>query len=313
MEHPSQGLTHQVIGVDLAGADADQVSLFAACQEAALKAPFPLRCYSSVPLQGSACPNIEWMVCPDVISMQDEALSAIRKKKNSSLVRAMLDLKAGAIAALVTCANTGAVTAAAVVHLKRFSGLHHPALVAELPLPYGRVVALDMGAFVEASGKDLFSYANLGSAYASSCYGVGRPRVGLLNIGREASRGTAELRQADRYLSLATTMEWEYVGNVEPADVFSGAVDVLVTSGFAGNIFLKTAEAVVQLSRSSSLPYKPSGALLVGVNGVVVKCHGSSSKEALAAAIAQARTAAHDEIVHRVEQAFSLSQSFSVL
>jgi glycerol-3-phosphate acyltransferase PlsX len=236
--------------------------------------------------------------------MKDEALFAIRKKKDSSLVKAMIDLKAEDISATVTCANTGAVTAAAVVHLKRFSGLHHPALIAELPLPYGRVIALDMGAFIEATGRDLFAYANLGSAYASICYGIVRPRVGLLNIGREAGRGTVELRQADRYLSLASSADWEYVGNVEPSDIFLGHVDVLVTSGFAGNIFLKTAEAMVQLARDSSISYKPRGALLAGVKGVVIKCHGLSSKEALVTAISQAKAAVDGQVVQKLEKAF---------
>ncbi len=312
MKQQACGLGQPVIGVDLAGADEEQLALFAACQEAVQDHRFALRCYCSIPLH-SASPRLECRHCPDVITMKDEALTAIRKKKNSSLVQAMLDVKAGDVSALVTCANTGAVTAAAVIHLKRFSGLHHPALIAELPLPYGRVIALDMGAFVAASGRDLFSYALLGSAYASVSHGIDRPRVGLLNIGREAGRGTTELRQADRYLSMATSADWEYIGNVEPPDVVAGHVDVLVTTGFAGNIFLKTAEAMVQLARSPSLSYKPSGALLAGVKGTVFKCHGSSSKEALVTAISQARTAVIEEIVERTERAFSTSQQFSIV
>ena len=209
--------------------------------------------------------------------MEDEALSAIRKKKDSSLVRAMKDLKKGAISALVTCANTGAVTTAAVVYLKRFCGLHHPSLVAILPLPGGMVVALDMGAFVTATARDLVSYALLGQAYATTSLGLPSPRIGLLNIGREAGRGTLELRQADVELR-ALSNNVVYVGNVEPEDVLEGKVDVLVTSGFAGNIFLKTAEAVVKLS--SHLSYEQKGALLAGVKGVVIKCHGEGSDQA---------------------------------
>ena len=298
------------IGVDLAGADVDQLLLFAACQEAAADSSICLRCYLSSHVQ-SPSPSIECFFCPEVISMKDEALSAIRTKKDSSLVRAMMDLKAHAVSAVVTCANTGAVTAAAVVHLKRFSGLHHPALIAELPLPLGTVIALDMGAFVGATGCDLFSYAFLGAAYASIHYGIVRPRVGLLNIGREPGRGTIELRHADRYLSAASTAALEYVGNVEPSDVFSGHVDVLVTSGFAGNIFLKTAEALVQLARSPSIVYKPTGAMLAGVNGVVIKCHGLSSKQALATAIAQAKAGVDEQLVPRLEKAFSMSLTSS--
>lgn len=295
-----------VLGVDLAGADVDQLSLFAACQEVGADPNIFLRCYLSSALHSSS-PNIECLFCPDVISMEDEALSSIRTKKDSSLVRAMIDLKSGTICAAVTCANTGAVTAASVVHLKRFSGLHHPALVVELPLPTGKVFALDMGAFVGASARDLVSYALLGRAYAATCYNMASPRVGLLNIGREVGRGTPELRQANRILS-SMKLDWDYVGNVEPSDVFTGGVDVLVTSGFAGNIFLKTAEAILQHASSSSLSYTPSGALLVGVKGIVIKCHGLASKEALVTAILKAKNAVATHLVQRLEQAFVQSQ-----
>ena len=289
-----------VIGVDLAGADVAQRSLFVACEQAASDLSVALRCYHSSPLPFSS--HIECRRCPDAISMDDEALSAIRKKKDSSLVRAMQDLKQGEISSLVTCANTGAVTAAAVVYLKRFRSLHHPALVATLPLPHGMVVALDMGAFVEATGKDLVSYAFLGQAYAASVLGLPNPRVGLLNIGREAGRGTLELRQADEALQAVPSGSFTYVGNVEPEDIFAGKVDVLVTSGFAGNIFLKTAEAVAKLSSHPS--YTPKGALLAGVRGVVIKCHGSGSNQALMAAIAQARVATERSTVQALEALF---------
>ena len=232
--------------------------------------------------------------------MEDEALSAVRKKKNSSLVQAMLDLKEKEISALVTCANTGAVTAAAVVYLKRFQGLHHPSLIVALPLPHGMVVALDMGAFVTATAKDLVSYALLGRSYAITSLGLPRPRIGLLNIGREAGRGTPELQQADK--ALRTLSYINYVGNVEPEDVFAGRVDVLVTSGFAGNIFLKTAEAVVKFS--SKLSYAPQGALLAGVKGLVIKCHGSGLGQAIGAAVAQAKAAIKQKTLPLLELAF---------
>lgn len=289
------------IGVDLSGADVDQKMLFAACLQAASEQSVLLRCYHSEPL-GHVDSLVESQRCPDVISMEDEALFAIRKKQNSSLVTAIKDLKVGRIAALVTCANTGAVTAASVVYLKRFLHLHHPALVVVLPLPLGPVVALDMGAFVHATKQDLVTYASLGSAYAMTMCDIPSPRIGLLNIGRESCRGTVELRRADEALSASFPGGGIYVGNVEPADVISGKVDVLVTSGFVGNIFLKTAEAVVGLSSSAS--YKPSGALLAGVNGVVIKCHGSGSSEALKAAIFQAQQFIHRGAVQSLASAF---------
>lgn len=290
-----------LIGVDLAGADVTQRVLFAVCEQVVKDLSVSLRCYHSSPLPTSSL--IECRHCPDVISMEDEALSSIRKKKSSSLVQAISDLQKGSISALVTCANTGAVTAAAVVYLKRFPGLHHPPLIAVLPMPRGEVVALDMGAFITATGKDLVTYASLGRAYASTCLGISHPRVGLLNIGKETGRGTLELRQADEELRTTPSKDFVYVGNVEPEDVFAGKVDVLVTSGFAGNIFLKTAEAVVKLSSPQS--YTPKGALLAGVKGIVIKCHGAGSEQSLAAAIAQAQAAVEHKTVEALEKLFS--------
>jgi fatty acid/phospholipid biosynthesis enzyme len=292
-----------LIGVDLAGADVTQRSLFAACEHVVCDTSVSVRCYHSSPLPPSS--SIECRHCPDVITMEDEALSAIRKKKASSLVQAMQDLKGGEISALVTCANTGAVTAAAVVYLKRFSGLHHPPLIATLPLPCGQVVALDMGAFITATGEDLVAYARLGSAYATACVDISQPRVGLLNIGKEMGRGTIELRQADEILRSTVVNECTYVGNVEPEDILSGKVDVVVTSGFAGNIFLKTAEAVVKLSSPTS--YTPKGALLGGVRGIVIKCHGVGSGQSLVAAIEQARVAVEHKIAEVLETLFCKS------
>ena len=286
-----------VIGVDLAGADVAQRSLFAVCERIASDTSVALRCYHASALPSSSL--VECRHCSEVISMEDEALSAVRKKKGSSLVQAMQDLKRGEISALVTCANTGAVTAAAVVYLKRFRGLHHPSLIASLPLPKGTVIALDMGAFVTATAKDLVSYAFLGRAYAIVS-GLLKPRVGLLNIGREAGRGTPELRQADEALRACPHIT--YIGNIEPEDIFTGKVDVLATSGFAGNIFLKTAEAVAKLSSHPS--YTPSGALLAGVRGVVIKCHGAGSGQAVFAAITQAKTAVEQRTVEKLETLF---------
>jgi glycerol-3-phosphate acyltransferase PlsX len=293
-----------VIGVDLSGADVTQRSLFAACEQAVRDSSVAIRCYHSS-LLPTLSSRIECRHCPEVISMEDEALSAIRKKKSSSLVQAMQDLKKGEISALVTCANTGAVTAAAVVYLKRFSGLHHPPLIAALPLPCGQVVALDMGAFVTATGEDLVAYARLGSAYATVCLGISHPRVGLLNIGKETGRGTIELRQADEILRSTGVNDCAYIGNVEPDDVFSGKVDVIVTSGFAGNIFLKTAETVVKLFSPTS--YDPKGALLGGVQGIVIKCHGAGSGQSLVAAIAQARVAVEQKTAESLEVLFRKS------
>lgn len=288
------------VGVDLAGADVDQSVLFEACQEAVVSFAGSLRCYSSVLLPRS---SIECVLCSEVIHMDDDALSSVRCKRQSSLVRSMCDLSSGDIDALVTCAHTGAVTAAAVLYVKRFPGLHRPALLKEIPTLKGVVIVLDVGAFVEARASDLFSYAILGSAFARIC-GIEKPSVGLLNIGRERNRGTKNLQEADAMLRQCVTDRFHYSGNIEPLDAFSGSIHVLVTSGFAGNIFLKTAEGVAHMF--SAFTKAPGGALLAGVNAPVLKCHGNCSKEALIAAIVQAGNLVTTRFVPMVAEQFRL-------
>jgi glycerol-3-phosphate acyltransferase PlsX len=283
----------QVVGVDLAGADIEETQICAACRELALE--IPLRVYGTK--EHSQFPG-EQRLCPETILMEDLPLRAVKNKKQSTLVQAARDLADGSITSLVTCANTGAVTAVGALYLKRF--IHRPALIAELPLPSGLILALDMGAYVHATTQDLVSYAYIGAAYAKIKLGIDSPKVGLLNIGRERGRGPIEIQNADSLLQ--GTQAFCYVGNTEPADILSGSVNVLVTSGFAGNIFLKTAEAAFSKDSSSS---QRKGALLVGVKKPLIKCHGKSSREALKAAIRQAYAASSSNLIQRLEEQFA--------
>lgn len=233
--------------------------------------------------------------------MDDKAIFSVRHKTKSSLLQAIRDLKEGTIQALVTCSNTGAVTAASVLYLKRFVGLHHPALIATFPTLRNKVVVLDVGAFVTASSRDLIAYAELGSAFASLINTtLTMPKVGLLNIGKEPGRGPDALKEADSRLRQHQHARFAYCGNVEPDDVFSGRIDVVVTSGFAGNIFLKTVEGMAKLF--PPLTSSTGGAaLLAGVNHLVFKCHGATSAAGVVHAIQQAYEAACSNLLGRLQ------------
>lgn len=277
-----------VIGVDIEGSDAPRDLLLQACSDAAQSVHGRVVCYctSTCSIQSEF---LEQILCDDAITMGDVALKVVRKKKDFTLTHALRDLSEGRIEALVTCANTGAVTAAAVILLKRFSTLRRPGLLVEIPLQDKTVVVVDVGAFLSPTAQDLLGFARLGRAYASVRLQCESPRIGLLNVGKEALRGPKELVTVDEMLR-SQILPCTYVGNVEPYDVFSGAVDVCVTSGLAGNIFLKTAEAAAKISGSSHLRHENRAALLAGVERLVLKCHGEGSPQAVSWAVKHAST-----------------------
>ncbi len=291
------------IGVDLGGSDSDQETLLRACEEVG----FSIRAYVTSNLSST---TIECVRCSDAITMDDRVLEAVRSKKDSTLIRALSDLKSGEVSALVTCSHTGAVVAGASIYLKRFTSLRHPALLAVLPTQIGKVIVLDVGAFINASTKDLLHYSALGASFAKIS-NIISPRLGLLNIAKESGKGTCELKELDRWLLHNKTDRWKYVGTVEPTAIFAGAVDILVTSGFVGNIFLKTAEGMLSFMKQPSLPQtRPGAALLVGVRGTIFKCHGNSSGDAIVKTVAQAKDAVSCGLTSKLEKEFS---SYSTL
>lgn len=281
------------IGVDLAGAEVQEEWLYEAGKRLEEKGIL-LRYYSTKSFS-PAC-----SVSSQYIGMDDPPLS-FRKKKESTLVRALHDAANETISALVTCANTGALVSAATIYLGRFPSLHHPALAAQIPTMAGKAIALDMGAFVEGKAEDLISYAFLGSALATLQHTISTPRVGLLNIGKERRKGTVELSKANEAL-LKHHPSFSYAGFVEPIDVFSGEVDVLVTTGFAGNIFLKTAESVASLTQGI---HSYGGALLAGVKRPLIKCHGKPTMNSFMQAICQAQKAVESDLIPRLEAQFT--------
>ena len=185
---------------------------------------------------------------PERIEMGEAAAMAARRKKNSSLVVATRLHKEGEIDALVSAGNTGAVVATSLFNLGRLEGVDRPAIAAFFPMPSTQPgsVVLDVGANSDCKPVHLLQFAIMGTLFARHVLGVKRPRVGLLNIGAEPTKGNELTQEAYQLLS-ATSEDIEFLGNVEGRDVFRGAADVVVCDGFTGNVVLKTAEAVAGL------------------------------------------------------------------
>jgi phosphate acyltransferase len=250
-------------------------------------------------------PTCEW------IGNDEDPVSAVRGKKQASVVLAAADVAAGRSAAMASCGSTGAAMAAATFGLRRLKGVQRPALAVQLPVPGKPVLFLDAGANVEVRAQHLVQFAFLGAAFSEAVLGVERPRVGLLSVGEEAGKGREEVAAANEALSVAQGID--FAGNVEGRDLPAGAVDVVVTDGFTGNVSLKlmegTAKAVTgairDAARSSPLasiggllmrpalgglrrelhPDSTGGAILLGLRGIAVVGHGSAGAEGIANAI----------------------------
>jgi glycerol-3-phosphate acyltransferase PlsX len=241
-----------------------------------------------------------------VIEMTDSAVDAVRRKKDSSLCRAVDLVKEGAVDAVVSAGNTGALVAACTIKLRTLPGVDRAGLACPMPSRSGVWLLLDAGASVDARPEHLVAYGCMGSIYAQHILGMARPRVGLLSVGTEESKGNELTRNTFPLLQQAPI---EFIGNVEGHGLFEGAADVVVCDGFVGNITLKTAESLAKTTfkwikeEIQSNPLRMAGALLaqgafktikkktnadeyggallLGVNGICVKAHGSSSVHAL--------------------------------
>lgn len=286
------------IGIDLMGSDTAPEAIYRAVLQL-LQDGFPAKVvfFASQEVSGELDPSLEIVPCSQVIQMEDDPLIAVRRKKDSSLCQGLKYLKEEKIDAFVSAGNTGALLLAAKTTLKTLRGIDRPAMLALLPTKKKEVAVLDVGANLTLKPHHIVQFAAIGIAYQKS-RGIVSPTVGLLNIGTEAKKGTPQLQEA--YLKLDALNRGEekvFAGNIEGRDVFDGNIDVLVTDGFTGNVFLKTAEGLAafileQLEQTSS-SFSPElaalrsrlhyaeypGAILCGVNGVVVKCHGDSSPE----------------------------------
>lgn len=247
--------------------------------------------------------------CTEVLTMEDKPLEAIRKKKDSSMVRAIELVREDKADAVISPGNTGALVAGSM-KLRRLEGVERPAIAARMPSRTGDFVLLDAGANPICEPQHLAQFAVMGNVYAREILGHAKPRVGVLSNGSEESKGNDLTREAAR---LCAKLDLNFLGYVEGFDLFDDAVDVVVADGFVGNIVLKTAEGLGYAFKDllkAGLTANPlrylgavlcrgglrdlkrrmdpevyGGAVLLGLNGIVVKTHGSSRERAFMNAI----------------------------
>jgi glycerol-3-phosphate acyltransferase PlsX len=283
-------------------------------------------------LPGGVAPaGVEILDARQVIAMDDEPATAVRTRKDSSLVRCAQAVRDGAADAMVGAGNTGATMAAALLRMGRVRGVARPAIAVPIPVPYTHPQLLvDGGATVDAAPEWLVQFGRMGREYARTRLGVEEPSVGLLSNGEEEGKGD-DLRK--RVFELMRKVPG-FVGNVEGRDfMHAGHVDVLVTDGFTGNVALKTmegalrafaghifkildsgpeareaAKVIMPLLLEAAETYDPDltgGAVLLGVNGVCVISHGSSSSRAIVSAIGVARDCVATNVPDRMKEAIA--------
>lgn len=277
---------------------------------------------------GCTSTNIEIVPADGVVSMEEEALVGVRKKPNASINVAMGLVKENRAQAVVSAGHSGAAMAAALLGLGRIKGIDRPAIGAVFPTMYANksVIVLDVGANVDSKPRYLEQFALMGTVYSKYVLGVEEPKVGLVNIGEESSKGNELAKETHKLLS--NNPKIPFIGNAEGRDVLSGNFDVIVCDGFVGNVLLKFAEAVGEIMLQiikEELPYgvrgkigtgilKPNlrrikqridhaehgGALLFGVNGVCIISHGSSQAPSIFSAIRIAKEAVDNQVLDRI-------------
>ncbi len=268
---------------------------------------------------------------PDVVTMDAKPSHVMRNGKGTSMWSAVEALRDGEAEAVVSCGNTGALMAVSMLRLRKLPGVDRPAIACLWPSrnPGGFNVMLDVGADIRADERDLLQYALMGGSYARNGLGIQRPRVGLLNVGTEEHKGRAEIKTAhDLCTEVLPGADLDFVGFVEGGDIPSDTVDVIVTDGFTGNVALKTGEGTAALIRSllkdafgatplsriaallavSSLrrltkridPRNVNGGVFLGLNGTVVKSHGSADATGVSSAIKLAFRLAESRFTERL-------------
>jgi len=271
---------------------------------------------------------LEIVHASEIIGMSEKAAHAVRSKRDSSMHVGLRLVREGQAAGFVSAGNTGAAMATAKMILGALPGVDRPALAAVFPTALGTAaILLDVGANVDCKPQNLEQFAVMGETYCRKIFGTKRPRVGLLSIGEEETKGNELTREA---FPLLKQLPLNFVGNVEGRDIYGGRVDVIVADGFVGNVALKTSEGVAQLvsstlkeslratitrqvgymlSRSAFTDFKKrldhteyGGAPLLGVKGVCIITHGSSNANAIKNAIRVAAEFAERQINEKIEK-----------
>jgi phosphate acyltransferase len=268
----------------------------------------------------------------EAIDMEEHPVEAVRAKPDSSLVRAVRAVADGDADTVVSAGSTGAMLAASLLHIRRLPGVHRPGIAVVLPGRLGPTVLIDAGANADARPEHLLQFAHMGSVFAHEILGVEEPRVNLLSIGEEDEKGNQLTLEANELLHASSL---RFLGNTESRTLLEGNTDVVVTDGFTGNVALKALEGTIRTilgalrselessarGRLGGLLIRPvargvrsrldpdtyGGAYLLGLRGLVVIAHGSSSRVAVANAIRLAARGVEHDVVSRLEERLTTS------
>jgi phosphate acyltransferase len=319
------------IAVDAMGGDRAPGEILAAAHAAAAQG-IPVALVGPQGLDGIG--DIPLIPASEVIEMHDDPAQGVRRKKDSTLVRAAEAVRDGKASAMISAGNTGATMAAALLRMGRIKGVSRPAIATPLPVPgHAPNILLDAGANAEVQAEWLVQFAQMGSVFARHRFGIEQPKVGLLSIGEEPGKGDTLRKEAYELLSVAPGIE--FVGNIEGRDVLLKTADVIVTDGFTGNVVLKTLEGAVKVLVNAILTaftaeeqYRPhaealmpallplyaamspdtyGGAMLLGVDGVCIISHGSSNETAMLNGIKVARDMVEAGVVDELRAAIAAS------
>jgi phosphate acyltransferase len=318
------------IGVDLMGSEQNPQEYYPAVKQMAEQLPpsdtLVVFATEEVISALPSSPKIKSQLVKEVITNDDDPLAAVRHKRQSSMVVGVEKVHAKEIDAFVSPGNTGALIAACSMTLPMFSGIKRPPLLASLPKKGGPLAVVDVGGLVSCNAEQMVPFAWMGAAFQRVMHNVEKPAVGLLNIGTETRKGTAEIRKAYHLLNEGCEKHnCRVLGNVEAKEVFQNQMDVLVTDGFTGNVFLKTTEGLSaymlddlyhRLEKESTDAMRAQieqwrqqfnhanypGALICGVDGLIIKCHGASTTQGMLSSLKAAVHLMHFDIVNKLKQ-----------
>ena len=317
------------IAVDAMGGDKAPGEIVAGARQAA-ELGIPVILVGPADLDGRG--DLDLIVASEVIAMDDDPANGVRRKKDSTLVRAAEAVRDGKASAMISAGNTGATMAAALLRMGRIKGVNRPAIATVIPVPGSTpTVMLDSGANAEVQAEWLVQFAQMGSVYATDRFGIENPKVGLLSIGEEPGKGDQLRKEVFPLLEAAPGIN--FIGNVEGRDLMTDHVDVVVTDGFTGNVVLKTLEGALRGvitalfdalgSNPANKPHTdalmPSlmslyelfdpenygGAILLGVDGVCIISHGSTSAKAMVSGIKIAQEMVTAGMVEQIRTAIA--------
>ena len=318
------------IAVDAMGGDKAPTEIVAGARQAAAEGiPVLLVGPSDLADRG----DLEVLVATEVIGMDEDPASSVKKKKDSTLVRSAEAVRDGIASAMISAGNTGATMASALLRMGRIEGVKRPAIATPIPVPGSTpTILLDAGANAEVEAAWLTQFATMGSVFSKERYDIASPRVGLLSIGEEPGKGDTLRKEAYELLSAHKGIN--FIGNVEGRDIMTTEVDVVVTDGFTGNVALKSLEGALKTVVKSLFtaigqpqykehadalmpaflelysqfdPDTTGGAMLLGLNGVCIISHGSSSARAMVNGIKVARDMVQGDIVEKIRAAVAVS------